>query len=248
MDLVIQQPADNNAPVTDNMLIWAVICSLLLHILIISILPNIKLETAKKPEVLTIELAPPAKPASKPVVEPTKPAEPITPPKPVEKTLVKPSPKPVVTEPSPIVEPPSHEPVSETQPQVITANPKSEATTTFSTPLANPEPAKPIGTSEADLNAARGQYADMLRREVAKDKKYPGIAATRGYQGDVVLDVKLDSSGNVLSATVHTSSNYESLDKEAIAKIRRISPFPLPPEALRGHTFNVTVPISFKLE
>ena len=111
-----------------------------------------------------------------------------------------------------------------------------------------PEPPKPKGPSEADLNAARGQYADMLRREVAKDKKYPSIAATRGYQGDVVLDVKLDSNGNVLSATLRSSSTYESLDKEAVAKIYRISPFPLPPEALRGNNFNVTVPISFKLE
>ena len=246
MDLAIQQPADNSVPLAENTLIWAVICSLLLHVLIISIVPNIKFEIAKKPDALTIELAPQTKPKPAPVVEQIKPAQP-EPSKSIKKTPVKPLAKPVVSKTSPMIEPPSHEALNETQPQVITASPKVEATPTFTT-TATQETPKPTSPNDADLNAARGQYADMLRREVAKDKKYPSIAATRGYQGDVVLDVKLDSSGNVLSATIHTSSSFESLDKEAVAKIRRISPFPLPPEALRGRTFNVTVPISFKLE
>ncbi len=248
MDIAIQQPAYHNSALSENTLIWAIICSLLLHILIVFIVPNIKFEAAKKPEVLNIELAPPAqpKPAPMPIVEPIKPAEPVKP-KPIEKTPVKPLPKPI-TQASPVVEPPTHEPLHENPPPVITASPKAEAIPTFTAPAPTIELPKSAGPTEADLSAARGQYADTLRREVAKDKKYPNIAASRGYQGDVVLNVKLDSNGNVLSATVHTSSSFESLDKEAIAKILRISPFPLPPEALRGRTFNVTVPISFKLE
>ncbi len=258
MDLVIQQPADHKVAIGENTLIWAIACSLLLHVLIIAMLPNIKFNAAKKPDVLTIELVPPVKLVPPPVLAPKKQAEPITPPKPVEKKPAKPSPKPLakpVAKPVnpkpiqiPIVEPTFHEPVRETQPQVLTSSPKAETTPAFTTPVSNPEPPKPTAPSEIDLNAARGQYADMLRREVVKDKKYPSIASRRGYQGEVVLEVKLDSNGNVLSVNIKTSSSFESLDNEAMAKIRRIAPFPLPPEALRGRTFSVTVPISFKLE
>ena len=249
MDLAIQQPVNNDGASSGNMLVWAIVCSLLLHIFIVVIVPSVRFDIAKKPEVITIKLVPAVQPKSapQPILEPIKPVALPPPPKPIEKIPVKLSPKPVVSKPSPLIEPPSHEPV-QTVPPVITASPKVEATPVLAAPVANPEPPQPAGPSEVDLNAAKGQYADTLRRELAKDKKYPSIAARRGYQGDVVLDVKLDNNGKVLSASVHNSSGYELLDKEAVAKVFRISSFPLPPEVLRGLTFNVTIPISFKLE
>lgn len=249
MESTIQQFHNERTPST-NLLILTVICSIFIHIVIISSFPNIKFETTKRPEVLTIELVPPikSKPEPAPTVEPKKPAKSISPSKLIKKIPENPLSKPVAAPRNPEVEPPSNDPLRETQSQVIYASPKPEDTQTFNAPVAVPEPSKPKGPSEADLNAARVQYAETLRREVARDKKYPSIAATRGYQGDVLLDVKLDSNGNVLLATVRNSSTYESLDKEAVAKIYRISPFPLPPEVFRGHNFNVIVPISFKLE
>lgn len=242
MSFALNQQLIKKTTIGKDTLKWAIISSILLHLLLAFVIPSMQFEVAKKPEVLTIELAPPPAAQLVPIVEPVKPIEPVQP-KPIEKTPIKPRPKPV-TQPSPISAPPPSV-VAEPTPAVITAAPKAEATPAFTAPVANAEPAKP---SEADLSGARGQYADMLRREIAKDKNYPNIARTRSYQGDVVLDVKLDSNGKVLSAKVHTSSGYESLDKEAIAKINRISPFPLPPEALKGRTFNVSVPISFKLD
>ena len=228
------------------MLYWAILCSLMLHIFVAYIVPAIKFPEPKKPDVLDIVLMPPAAPKPIPVVEPLKPVAPDKP-KPIEKKPVN-LPKPVI-KPSPISEPPTQEATHNPTPAVINSLPKAETTQTFTAPVAAvSEPAKPVGPSEADINGARGQYADMLRREIAKDKNYPNIARTRSQQGDVILDVKLDSNGKVLSATVHTSSGYESLDREAISKINRISPFPLPPEALKGRTFNVSVPISFKLD
>ncbi|HSI24444.1 MAG TPA: energy transducer TonB, partial [Methylotenera sp.] len=62
------------------------------------------------------------------------------------------------------------------------------------------------------------------------------------------LDLKIDSSGNVLSANIKESSGHEALDNQALEMVRKASPLPAPPEALRGRSFNITVPVSFKLE
>jgi protein TonB len=52
----------------------------------------------------------------------------------------------------------------------------------------------------------------------------------------------------VISVKIKKSSTYEVLDNEALEMIKKASPFPAPPESLRGKNFNVLVPISFKLE
>ncbi|WP_225907128.1 energy transducer TonB family protein [Methyloradius palustris] len=43
------------------------------------------------------------------------------------------------------------------------------------------------------------------------------------------------------------SSNRESLDQQALEMVKKASPFPLPPDSLRGKSFNILVPVSFKL-
>jgi protein TonB len=93
-----------------------------------------------------------------------------------------------------------------------------------------------------------GQYSSTLGRAIAKHKQYPKVAQMRGWQGDCLLDLKLDGSGNVLSASVKESSGHEVLDNQALEMARKAAPFPAPPEVLRDRSFNLTVPVSFKLE
>jgi protein TonB len=91
-------------------------------------------------------------------------------------------------------------------------------------------------------------YSSLLANAIAKYKQYPKIAQMRGWQGTIIVDLEIDSKGNVMSIKVKKSSTYEVLDNEALEMIRKASPFPAPPEGLRGKNFNVLVPISFKLE
>ena len=70
----------------------------------------------------------------------------------------------------------------------------------------------------------------------------------RGWQGTVIADLEIDSKGSVISVKIKKSSTYEVLDNEALEMIKKASPFPAPPDNLRGKNFNVLVPISFKLE
>ena len=210
--------------------------------------PNFKLDVAKKiPDVLKVEIVQPKKPEPVVIPEPPKPIEPIKPQPEQIKSLPKKEPK---LEPKPIEtksEPVQNEPPP--PPAVITATPKVDAPPTeIKVPPPPPEPPKKIEPSEDDISAALGQYGGTLGRAIAKHKQYPKIAAMRGWQGDVILDLKLDGNGNVLSASVKESSGHEALDNQALEMARKAAPFPTPPEALRGRSFNITVPVSFKLE
>lgn len=91
-------------------------------------------------------------------------------------------------------------------------------------------------------------YSSLLANAIAKYKQYPKIAQMRGWQGTVIADLEIGSKGSVVSVKIKKSSTYEVLDNEALEMIKKASPFPTPPESLRGKNFNVLVPISFKLE
>lgn len=194
-------------------------------------------EKMVKPEVLTIELAPP-KPEPPPSPAPIKPPEPVKP-KVVPPPQAKPTPQPL---PKPVQ---AHQAMSEPTP-VIAVAPKAEATPTFVAPT--PEPQKPLPTvNQADIDSARNQYGSALSREIAKHINYPGIAKMRGWQGVVEIDFQLDGNGKILSQKIHTSSGFEVLDKQALEMVKK-SNFPTPPEVLKSNAFNVTVPVSFRLE
>ncbi|MES2553563.1 MAG: energy transducer TonB [Pseudomonadota bacterium] len=233
---------------------WALCISITLHVLFAFVVPKMQLQQEKKDEPLTVQLAPkPAEPlpvaAPEPVLEtPPPPPPPVQRPEPVKKPDIKPKP---VQAPSPVAEPPPADSApAEATPQppaVITAEPKVEAKPAFTAPPPPPEPQK-AAPAQQDLDAARNQYGNLLAREIAKHKQYPRIAQMRGWEGEVTLELQLDSNGNLTSSKVFKSSNYEALDKQALEMVKKASPFPLPPDALRGRSFTILVPVSFKLD
>jgi periplasmic protein TonB len=239
--------AIKNSSISENTLIWAIICSILLHILLFVVIPNFKFDAINKiPDTLTVEILQPKPPEPVVIPEPPKPVEPIKPApepiKPLPKKEFKPEPKPIETRPEPVqAEPPP-------PPAVITAAPKVDAPPVITVPPPPPEPPKKIELNEDDINAALNQYGGTLGRAIAKHKQYPKIAQMRGWQGDCLLDLKIGSSGIVLSASVKESSGHEALDNQALEMVRKAAPFPTPPDVLRGRSFNITVPVSFKLE
>lgn len=254
MDLSIKK-----SNINENTLIWAIVCSILLHALLAITLPNFKIDLSKdKPIQLEIEIQKPAEPEPVAVIKPAQPIEQPKPevkkpvpikkiiePKPITKTVQAPSPVKEVEQ----VEPPVEIPVdAQPSPTVIAVAPKAESApvAVIAPPVA--ESVKAPENSPAEVDNALGEYGNLLGRAIAKHKQYPRIAQTRGWQGDVLLDLKLDGNGKVLSATIRQGSSYEVLDKQALEMVRKASPFPAPPEALRNRTFNITVPVSFKLE
>lgn len=247
----------NKSNINESTLIWAIICSILLHAILVIVVPDFKFDlTEEKPIQLEIEIQKPVEPKAAEVVQP---AEPVVQPKPeikkpepIKKVI---EPKPVtkmVKEPSPITEVEEiAAPQPAPSPEVIAVAPKADvAPVAIVAPPSPPAPevAKEPERSQAEVDNALGEYGNLLGRAIAKHKQYPRIAQMRGWQGEVLLDLKLDGHGKVLSASVRESSGYDALDKQALEMVRKASPFPAPPEALRNRTFNITVPVSFKLE
>ena len=233
----------------ENTLIWAVIASLLLHVLLAWVLPNFHFDTVKPNKVLEIELQKPVPPA--PVAAPTPPMPEPVKPEPIKPEPIKEVSKPTIT-PKPIIKPiESPSPIKqEAAPppavdKVIAVESSAESKSTITAPVETPKTSEP---APAEVDNALSEYGSKLGRAIAKHKQYPRIAQMRGWQGDVLLDLKIDGNGNVLSAKVRESSGHEALDNQALEMVRKASPFPAPPEALRSRTFNITVPVSFKLE
>ncbi|MDI1361935.1 energy transducer TonB [Methylotenera sp.] len=234
-----------------NTLIWAVICSILLHILLAFIIPNVKFEAIKKPVLLTVELSKKPEPPPAAIPEPVK-AEPelIKPkiePKPELKPVTKPLPTTVVkNEPTPIAPPPA---VVTHQTEVIAVAPKVDAAPSPMppAPVVMPDP-KTAAPNQEDIDDARGRYGNTLWGAIGKHKQYPRIAQMRGWQGEAVVELLLDGNGKLKSKKIIQSSGFESLDKQALEMVEKAAPFPAPPEALRGSNFSIKVPIPFKLE
>ncbi|KAG1647897.1 Molybdopterin molybdenumtransferase [Nymphon striatum] len=208
----------------------------------------------KKPrQLIEIELQKPTPPA--PVVEPL-PAidipEPVKPkpPKPVKKKVKPIKPKPIKKKEAPLpIEPPAEITPPPVVEEVIAIEPTSQKAPEIVVPEPTPAPIEPPPPqpSQADRDNALNAYSNQLGRAIAKHKSYPKLAQRRGWQGTVLLNIKVDGNGNVLSAVVSKSSGHNSLDKRALKMVEKASPFPAPPTLLQGDSFNISVPVVFKL-
>lgn len=250
MDIAI-----NNLRINEHGIIWAITASILLHVLVAVVVPNFNFTTKTEPKkILKVELLQPAPPAPAPIAEPLPPINNPEPPKPepIKKKL-----EPII-KPKPIKEEaltPIEEPELVSQPvveNIIAVQPSAERPTEIVVPQPT-QPTEPIEVpsppqpSQADIDSALSAYGNLLGRAIAKHKSYPKIAERRGWQGTALLDLKIDSQGHVLSATVRDSSGYDSLDSRALEMVKKASPFPPPPKELQGRTFDISVPVTFKL-
>jgi periplasmic protein TonB len=239
-------------------LAWTLVLSLLLHALIAGLLPPFNFASPPSTLPLVVELvqpkpAPPAEP--EPVPEPPQPEPPkpqpkpepppvkrAAPPKPIDK------PAPLKTpEPPPIEQPAPPEPPPPAPP-VISATPKPEAPPPTFTAPPPPPPPQSNGPTEADLESARQAYGNSLGQEIGKYKRYPLIAQKRGWEGTVKLLLEIDGNGKVISVKIEEASEHQAFNTEAQEMVKRMVQPPPIPDALRGRSFTVRVPISFRLE
>lgn len=231
----------------ESTIIWAVVCSMFLHVMLAVVIPNLKIEEEKKPEILTVDLVQPPAPKApelmqqepelvKPKIEPKI--------KPEPKPVIKPLPIPVIENNNPISEPPPIKPT-----EVIAVAPKPDAIPPLQTvPVQVPVKPEPPPASQADLDDARNRYNNSLWGAISKHKKYPKIAAMRNWQGEAIVELELDGNGKLKSKKITQSSGHEVLDKQALEMIEKALPLPAPPDALRGTSFTITVPVPFKLD
>jgi protein TonB len=113
-------------------------------------------------------------------------------------------------------------------------------------PIAMPKQNNKINPST--IKKAIESYSAKLTKSIARQKRYPRIAQMRGWQGEIIIDLKIDGQGNLIKAKIKQGSEFKILDTEGMNMVKRASPFPKPPKELESVIFNVIVPISFKLQ
>lgn len=104
-------------------------------------------------------------------------------------------------------------------------------------------------TSNASV-AVSGQQSwhSEVHQRLGKAKRYPREALRYRSTGVSHVKVMLNSHGELVSATLQTSSGTKILDKEALATINRAAPFPAPPDTLLvDGKVEFVAPIAFDL-
>lgn len=195
---------------------------------------------ATAPAVATVTApAAPAAPAPAPAAPAPKKPEAET--KPVE------APKPVAeTKPAAAAKPAEQKPVE----------PKPAPAPTVA---ATPEPVKPAAVPQPDpaalaakaahdkeQDALNTEYAGVVRNKVLRNIEYPKRAVKDSIEGLVMVRIKVDRNGGLGSVEVAQSAD-DLLDAEALRAVRKAAPFQKAPDALEGNSFELIVPIVFKL-
>jgi protein TonB len=124
-------------------------------------------------------------------------------------------------------------------------------------PVVKKPEAKPAHVARAQPNAERTQasapavasysnaaWMSALYSRINQFQHYPEAARSHGDSGTASVSFTVDGSGRVVSVRLKASSGSSILDQEALATVRRASPWPAPPS---GASVTVNVPIRYSL-
>jgi len=91
------------------------------------------------------------------------------------------------------------------------------------------------------------RYQDMIKQRIEAYRRYPNWAKKQGFEGIVSLTFTVLSTGQVQDIKIIQSSGFNILDKEAVATIKRASPFPPIPKEVKRPWVRIEVSIAFVL-
>ncbi|WP_174906483.1 energy transducer TonB [Burkholderia diffusa] len=177
-----------------------------------------------RPLPMTVELTRPPEPLPQAVHQPP----PVVPPKPLKQAPTPPKPRAAVAHAAPALT---------AAPQTTREVAPATAAPAIATPAAPAAQAAPVRETAPIGDAA-------YLRNPAPD--YPAFAQDQGWEGRVVLRVRVLANGTPDSVEVRTSSGRRMLDNAAVAAVKRWTFVPAKrgDEAVDGW---VNVPIDFKL-
>jgi protein TonB len=174
-----------------------------------------------------------------------------------EMPTVEPSPAPdpevVLPTPHPVTDKkPDEEKPKEETPTQVSAD-QTEAAVAMAPPRVEakeepPAAAAPSPSASAAVARAQAAWEKALVSHLNRFKRYPDQARARSNQGDVAVQFTIDRLGSLVASRVVRSSGSTALDEEALAVLQRASPLPAPPGQIAGATFDLTLPIQFRIK
>jgi TonB family protein len=95
---------------------------------------------------------------------------------------------------------------------------------------------------------AQRDYTPLVVAQIYKAIRYPNRAADKNQQGTVRIGVTIDRSGDLISAVITQESRYRLLNQAAHKAVKKAAPFPQLPEEMKVDSFEVNLPITFRLQ
>tara|TARA_B110000879_G_scaffold56120_1_gene79165 strand:+ start:347 stop:988 length:642 start_codon:yes stop_codon:yes gene_type:complete len=90
-------------------------------------------------------------------------------------------------------------------------------------------------------------YRSNLLKKTYQHVIYPGSAIDRDQQGDVILKLTISRKGEIQNVDYDKRADFNSLNKAAARAVKNAMPYPPAPKQLHGETFEVIMPIKFRL-
>jgi protein TonB len=100
---------------------------------------------------------------------------------------------------------------------------------------------------DAQGRASASSYQATLFAHLRRFRSYPPEARRAGIKGTATVTFTVNASGALVSVTLSGGSGAAILDREALAMVRRASPFPPIPPGLRQSQMTVRAPIRFDI-
>ena len=102
-------------------------------------------------------------------------------------------------------------------------------------------------TSSAQQAGLFRIYRSNLLKKTYQHVIYPGSAVDRDQQGDVILKLTISREGEIQKVDYDKRADFSSLNKAAARAVKNATPYPAAPKQLLGETFEVIMPIKFRL-
>ena len=169
--------------------------------------------------------------------------------------IINPAKESPITELTQINEPEiTNKPLSEEPFNDSKVDPESQKNTTLAL-NANPKPSIFDDDNEdlsEDLTVesliAQQLFQSELLKWTIKNLKYPRRALDKGHQGSIRVAVTINREGVLTGTSILEESKYKSLNQAALKAIIQSSPYPRPPETVKGDDFSFLVPINFEIK
>ena len=121
---------------------------------------------------------------------------------------------------------------------------------TVSLPPADANPAIPDGPARDESRShhlARNHLQGLLQTRLSRYLVYPPLARSRGWEGTVLMGLRVEPDGNLERIHIARSSGYAVLDNSALNSLNRLGRLAEAATWLEGRGLDVQLPVIYQL-
>ena len=137
-------------------------------------------------------------------------------------------------------------------PKAVAANETSTSGQPAAETSEKPTTKEPESEEEINFNVAEAlaqrDYTPLVVQKIYQNISYPSRAVSKNQQGTVRVAIKIGRSGELKNVLTTQESKYSSLNRAALKAVEKAAPFPTLPEQISAESFELSIPITFRLQ